>query len=324
MGLYCTNCGTAVQSGNNFCSMCGSNLGLLPGTGSDEANDIDLALRHVHGGEFQLGLDTFWSVIDSGSDEARVVLANKFAAVGLHNFAQDQWVYLLEQGSTFIQEATFGAFGNAIWMRRYSKAAELLESNVMLAAEYGTYLADSYRDFCTLSFEVGSFGELVEQLLRDDLAIESDRLQNQTLEVLRNQSVVQEHLFNIACDLAFNPPGLHSQIAVEVPIAVGLTVSRPAIQAVGSPIDRANNLLTTIALTIAMFAENDNFKGDERFLEATRKGKTISNKILLLLDGKEMTNHTSQGIEHVCWALLQSDSTDEQFAGFVMGGATNG
>lgn len=286
-------------------------------------NNIDAALEQIEAGDFQLGLDKIWADIESGSDEARVDLANKFGAVGLHVFAQDQWVYLLEQGSTFIQEATFGAFGNAIWMRQYAQAGELLETNAKLKADYGTYLSDSYRDFCTLSFEVSSFAEGVEQLIRDDQVLENQRVQTETLDVLRNQLAIREHLFNIACDLAFNPPGLHSQIAVEIPVAGGLTVSRPAIQAVGSPIDRAKDFLTTIALTIARFAQRGNFKDDEHFLDATRKGKSISNKILLLLDGDDLTDHTSQGIEHVCWALGQSDSIDEQFAGFVLGGATN-
>jgi hypothetical protein len=298
-------------------------LGFLPNSESEEMNNIDLALEQIESGDYQLGLDTIWADIESGSDEARVALAYKFGAVGLHVFAQDQWVYLLEQGSTFIQEATFGAFGNAVWMRQYAQAGVLLETNAKLKAEYGTYLADSYRDFCTLSFGVASFGEGIGQLLQDDLVLENRRLQRQTLDVMRNQLMVREHLFNIACDLAFNPPGLQGQIALEVPVAGGLTVSRPAIQAVGSPLDRANNLLTTIALTIAMFAERGNFNADEHFLYATRVGKSISNKILLLLDGEDLTDHTSQGIEHVCWALGQSDSIDEQFAGFVLGGATN-
>lgn len=285
-------------------------------------NAIDLAHNQLESGDFQLGLDTIWAEIEAGSDEARVALANKFTAVGLHAFSQDQWLYLLENGSEFAQEAATGAVGNAVWMRKYGKAAELLDSNPELKADYGTYVADSYRDFCTLSLEVDSFAEAIEQLIRDDRSLESQRAQTSTLDALRNQLVIREHLFNIACDLAFNPPGLHSQVAVDVPVAGGLTLSRQAIQAVGTPIDRANDLLTTVALTIAKFAEHGNFESDTHFLEATRKGKSISSKIILLLDGGDMSGHTSQGIEHVCWALGQSDSIDEQFAGFVLGGVT--
>lgn len=285
-------------------------------------NKIELGINQIDSGDFQGGLDTIWAEIEAGSDKARVALSKKFASVGLHAFAQDQWLYLLEQGSEFTQEGTVGAFGNAVWMRRYGEAAELLDGNPALKTEFGTYLADSYRDFCTLSFEVDSFAEAVKQLIRDDHTLEAQRAQASTLDALRSQLVIREHLFNISCDLAFNPPGMHSQVAVDVPVAGGLTLPRPAIQAVGAPIDRANDLLTTVALTIAKFAEHGNFEDDAHFLEATRKGKSVSNKIILLLDEEEMSRNTSQGIEHVCWALGQSDSTDEKFAGFVLGAVT--
>jgi hypothetical protein len=286
-------------------------------------NFIETALDQIESGDFQSGLDTIWAEIDTGSDEARVALANKHTEVGLYYFAEDQWAYLLESESTYFDEASFGRFGNAIWMRKYEQAARILDTNPGLKEQHANYLANSYRDFCTLSIDPTEFAELVGQLVRDSQPASSWLSKSPTLNSLLETMNVREHLFNIACDLAFNPSVIHSQIAVSTPVAGTLGVSRAALEVVGSPMQRADELLTTIASLIAAYSEMPSYSEDPKFLEITRKGKAIANKLLLILDDGDLTDETSQAIGNVCWALGQSRDVNERFAGYVLGGVTN-
>ena len=281
-------------------------------------NEINLALAQIDSGNFQIGLDALWAAIDAGSDEARVSLANKFSSVGIHALALDQWLYLLEQGTEFEREAAFGAFGCAVWMRQYALASEILAQYPALSEEYDQYLSDSIRDFSTLNSPAISFADLVQQLLADEEEVARQVSINETFESLQRQIFIREAHFNVSCDLFFNPSTVHSSVSVEVPLGLSVSVSRSAVVAVGSPLDNAQLLLESIARLLVKFADAGSFVGDGLFAETSRKGKSIANKILVILDGDDMPISVVHNLNLVCWALSQID--DEAFAAYILAG----
>lgn len=278
----------------------------------------------ISSGDFEGALDLLWGAIDSGSSSARLDLATLFDETGLHAFSQDQFLTLVDEGASESAEASVGVFRNLVWMRDYKSAVDLAAQNKHIRDLHGDFATISEKNFSTLRLASEDFTNLVSQLLLDRemnaAANESDRI----FDSLQNRIVIDENLFNIACDLKFGDSAVLSSVSVDVPIGGGSVVSRRALDAVGDPLERAKNYLQSCASLIGALSTLDDLKDDRPMLEIARsKGKSIANKLVLLQEDFTLSDDESKLVSNVCWALQKSTNPIDRFAGFVLSGITN-
>jgi hypothetical protein len=284
----------------------------------------DKAREFIEDGNFQVALDILWESIDSGSSSTRLDLGRLFDEAGLHAFSQDQYLSLMESKAPESEDAAMGVFQNLVWMRDYRAAAKLTKEHKRIQNLHGDFAIESEQEYSTLRFLPGDYSGLISQLLFDRQAnlfsIESD----ESLNSLHKMIVIDENLFNIACDLSFGNSAAHSDVSVDLPMGSGASVPRKAIDAVGEPLDRARNYLSSCSNLIAELSSLGDIKGDEPLLVmACKKGKAISNKLVLLQEEFTLSVQESQHVNNICWGLLKSDDYMEKFSGFVLGGITN-
>lgn len=275
-------------------------------------------------GELDAALDLMWESIDEGSQEARLDLAKLFDEVGLHAFSQDQYLALAGERGTISKEATVGLFGNLVWLRDYKAAEALALKHAHVREVFGDYATNSERDFSTLRFSTPEFSNLISQLLHDRVENSASIDTDETLTSHQNLMVIDENLFNIACDLSFTKRSILAEVSVDVPVGLGTSLPKRAIDAVGEPIDRARNYLISCSNLVAELATIEDLDGDDPLLvAAVRNGKAVANKLVLLQGDFTLTDSDSQLIGNICWGLLKSTNPMERFAGFVLGGITN-
>lgn len=289
------------------------------------ASQISIEARTlISAGEFEGALDLLWDSIDKGSESSRLALANLFDECGLHAFSQDQYEYLMSTDGPEYLHAALGLFQNLVWMRNYKAASALALKHEHIQKMHGDYATKSEQDFSTKRFPPEHFSNLISQLLFDRqenlAAIDSD----ETFNSLQNMMVIDENLFNIACDLKFGDSAMLASVSVEVQLGGGPSVSRMALDAVGEPLIRARNYLQTCANLIRELSTLEGLEDDEPILEFARsKGNSIANKLVLLQEDFTLSDEDSMLVSNVCWALQKSTTPIDRFSGFVLGGITN-
>lgn len=282
------------------------------------------ARKLISAGEFQSALDLLWGAINSGSGSTRLELGNLFDDCGLHAFSQNQYVTLMSMDDTEASQGSLGLFQNLVWMRNYKAAAALALKRELVKEVHGDYATKSEQDYSTLRFTPEDFSSLISQLLFDREMNAAEIESDDTFASLQNMVVIDENLFNIACDLKFGESAMLSAVSVEDPVGGGVAVSRKALDAVGDPLLRARNYLQSCADLIGELSALDGLDDDEPLLVMARnKGKSISNKLVILQDEFTLSDKDSQLVSNVCWALLKSTNPMERFSGFVLAGITN-
>ena len=287
---------------------------------------IEVAKQLIQQGQFEQALDSQWESIDRGDAEARLDLAYLFEDFGLYYFAQDQYLYLLDNEPDFALEAGSGAIKNFVWFREYDAAKALLSKFSALQGELGVYTETSAKNYFTLDRGADFLVDVISAIFNDIESVQQDFYSNLSLENFQTKLSMDEWLMNIAIDLSNKPNSAMGDVAIDIQVAGSMAVSRPLKTWVGDETDRTREYVKTCAEAIGLLSDLPEFalRVNPIFQEACAAGKKAANKLIWLKYSKnqELNPEESQAIETICWGLQHLGATHEGFAAFVLAGVT--
>jgi hypothetical protein len=267
-------------------------------------------------------------LIDSGNQGARVAFAKKMDEIGLFAFSQDHYINMLEEPQ-LVDEASAGLVRNAVWMRNFEEAERLLIQYPQLIKMYSRLVSDSRRQFCLLSFSVENTLSVVSTIIHDEVAHNQKLEQtdpSEHLYLLAGLQVVMEAKLNFSLDLHQSPDSMHSLVQVDAFIGGDISISRPAIEVMGTPETNCQNLLRNAANLVAFIHQsltpNEQTKSHviDLMQEAGSKGRMAINRLMLLTDMADVELEEKQFLANVSWALNESPSVNDRYAAFLMNG----
>ena len=275
-------------------------------------NSVDSLISE---GRFQEALDIVWSEIDSGNDSARIQLANIFTANGLHSFAQDQWVFLLENDSELRVEAALGIAANLLWLRAYQTASDTIKgipgSNQLEEAITSGKNKDPLIDPLNL-------GQIASEVLQDEANLLQELAESSSIEAQTQLIQVRDVISNIAAIVSFK--GNEHLRALQFDLAIGpnSSVPRSLGEQFKNPKDFLVNTAHACAVQIRALSQNSGNLESIHFKNACKIGQSSFEKIFLLSGEIYSPKDANEAyaFQTVAWGL----SSLGLLSGFVYGG----
>lgn len=309
--MFCESCGSKLGKAAKFCASCGNPVELQETRSWDEL--IEVARELIENLEWSEALETLWTEINSGNEEARIALAKLFDDNSLHSFSQDHWVFLLENSSSeWVRDvAATGVAQNEIFTWNINRAASIAEEFEIFGAvndkiqtvkdnqniedfdpqEVATELDNMASEEATLLEKLGKKYKLDDQL-----------------ELIR----LRDTMANIAARVSFA-----SRTYQGVSVTTGFGVPRRLKDLIPIPADSWYFLADAIAIALPDLVDSKR-KKDQENLEAMRKlGLHALNNMFLLRGTHSLEAEREQFVvQNIAGALGQAG----HFSGFMLAG----
>jgi len=260
------------------------------------------------------GLSMIWDEIDSGNEDARVELAQVFDNYNLHSFSQDQWMYLLENGSTdaLRERGAQGVALNYLWLPDYANATSVTSSfaglewvrDHIVEKETENELSDP----AYLSGAASHFLGQEQQLLRK---LEENFNRDDQLDLI----LIRDSIATCSTVAARS----HAQSLRDVAVVTALGLSRPASEALPAPEDAWSQMAHACALLIGYLVDDAGHEQDERFHHVCKLGRISLGKMFLLRGSHDIAN------DEELFAVTNIGAGSQiagNFGGFILSGLT--
>ena len=269
----------------------------------------------VSKGQFQEALDLLWTQIDSGSDPARIELANLFTANGLHSFAQDQWVFLAEKESELSVSAKLGIGANLLWLRDYDAACSASEglpgSELLLEAIVAAKAKDPLVNPQSLS-------EIASEVLFEEAKLLQQLSQSFSIQAQVQLIQVRDVIANISAIISY-PGNEHLRsLQLELDIGSNVSVPRPLSKHFGNPKVALVNTAHACGVLINALGQGGNQVDTDHFRDACKVGLSSFEKIFLFSEEIYSPNDAieAEAFHNITWGL----GALGLFSGYVYGG----
>ena len=309
--MFCESCGSKLGSASKFCASCGNPVALEQSLAGDL---VDAATELIENQEWAQALETLWTEIDSGNEEARIALAKLFDDNSLHSFSQDHWVFLLENSpSESVREiAASGVAGNKLFTWNVDRAASIAE-------EFGlSWLGDKIQatkeNHRVLSEDLDPqvVATELENMASEDAALlekleKKYKLEDQ-LELIR----LREGMANLVATLSFT-----SRTYQGVSVTTSFGVQRRLKDLLPNPADSWYFLADAIALALPDLVDSKRKKDQENLNVLRKLGLHALNNMFLFRGGHSLENEREQFVvQNIAGALGRAGF----FAGFILAG----
>ena len=269
----------------------------------------------IANGDFEKGLAKFWLEIDSGSDAARVELANLFTNSELHAFAQDQWLFLIQNSPDFSGVAKQGIGANRLWLRDYEGAFSAIDG---VSGAEGLQQAISSGQSDDPLLDPVDLSQFAGRVLLDEATFLADLEQEFCIETQRSLIQARDVIANISMTISY--PGNKSLQALQFEYFLGneAGVPRRLGDHFGEPKDALIRAAHACGLMIHSLSTDETNLESETFKSACKIGLASFEKIFLLSGEIYSPNDRveAQAFEAITWGLQQLGL----FSGFIYGG----
>jgi hypothetical protein len=266
-------------------------------------------------GNFQEGLDSLWSEVDSGNEAARIELANLFTDNQLHAFAQDQWEYLAENSAELSGIAKLGIGANRLWLRDYEGASSAIVgvdgSEGLQKAIDSAKSSDPLLDPTTLSQFAG-------EVLLDEANLLAELEGLFSLAAQSNLIQARDVIANISTIISYPGNKKLKSLQFQSVLANNLSVPRLIGDHFGEPKDALVRTAHACGLMIHSLSQDETQVESELFKSACKIGLAAFEKIFLLSEEIYSPKDPleAEAFQVIAWGLSQLG----QFAGFIYGG----